>query len=163
MKVYSVTPIISMIGLAWSAAMVVYPFYLLFVVGEELRIIHISHFLQWCVITALLLFFYPRRLELDEEGQQLRYVLTRFPIPVPLDQIIEVRALPLPGYVLIRTSIVSFAFRPTVGAESFLADFNGLKRETTGAPSYGALADETAKFLTVKPGSSFAGPSTTSA
>ena len=38
----------------------------------------------------------------------------------------------------------------------FLADFNGLKRETTGAPSYGALADETAKFLTVKPGSSAA-------
>lgn len=156
---YALCPVFSIATICFTGLMVLYPFYLLYVLGEGhkdmlppfncntyygvWRIIHISHLLLWSMLMALAIICYPRRLDRDLELGEYHYVLVGFAIRVPFDRIIEVKTI-VGGYVKMSASSLPFplCFRPSAGADGFLRDHEALMASLEGQkPSgYGATA-----------------------
>uniref|UniRef100_A0A7S2HGR2 Uncharacterized protein n=1 Tax=Alexandrium andersonii TaxID=327968 RepID=A0A7S2HGR2_9DINO len=166
---YSLCPVFTILGVVFSGLMVLYPFYLLYVLGEAhkevvapfhcetsygvWRIIHVSHLLLWSALLTLGVFCYPRRLERDAEYGEYLYMLMGFTITVPFDRILDARPS-LFGYVRLSTSSLPFPlfFRPCVGADVFLKDHSLLMESLEGRKpgGYGAtLAAEAAQTVAV--------------
>jgi len=157
-RVYEVQPLLSTVAVFLSGLMVLYPFYLLYWVGESheenkqpyhcqtaygvWRIIHLSHLLLWFSVFSGTLACYPRRLLRDIELAEYQYILVGFMIRVPFHYINEVASVGwLPGYVKIAAVSLPMPLliRPAGGRETFLNEHGELMTKLAPtAMNYGA-------------------------
>jgi len=153
-----VQPMLSTVAVVLSGLMVLYPFYLLYWVGESheenkqpyhcqtaygvWRIIHLSHLLLWFSVFSGTLACYPRRLLRDIELAEYQYILVGFMIRVPFHYINEVASVGwLPGYVKIAAVSLPMPLliRPAGGRETFLNEHGELMTKLAPtAMNYGA-------------------------
>mmetsp|Transcript_65604 Transcript_65604/g.184742 ORF Transcript_65604/g.184742 Transcript_65604/m.184742 type:complete len:249 (+) Transcript_65604:91-837(+) len=173
LKEWRLVPCFHIAGLFASTLMMMYPFYLLYWVGENTtitgvmnacvltfgnwRVLHVSHLLLWALVLTFFVLTYPIALVRDEEEAVYVYVLTAGSIPIPFREIKEVRVMRnFCGYIQLVTTAVPIMMKPEIGAERFVSDYmsfhspatygaTGKEKKQPGAASPGSTATELAE------------------
>lgn len=155
LKEWRLVPCCHIAGLFASTLMMMYPFYLLYWVGENQmisgvvdacvltfgnwRVLHVSHLLLWALVLTFFVLTYPIALVRDEEEAVYVYVLTAGSIPIPFREIKEVRVMRnFCGYIQLVTTAVPIMMKPEIGAERFVSDYMSFHNPAT----YGATGKE---------------------
>eukprot|EP00927_Polykrikos_kofoidii_P047059 TRINITY_DN4115_c0_g1_i1.p1 TRINITY_DN4115_c0_g1~~TRINITY_DN4115_c0_g1_i1.p1 ORF type:complete len:313 (+),score=53.97 TRINITY_DN4115_c0_g1_i1:108-1046(+) len=143
---YRLRPLTHMTFLLLTTTLVLYPFYLVYVIGATYHdgehcfvyygqwgICACSHLVLWSTILAAQIALYPLCIERNDDNKEYRLVLLAFSLPVPYDHIKAVRPhWALPCYVIVETSLGSLTLNPWIGVQAFIRDYEDARAKAFG-------------------------------
>eukprot|EP00929_Paragymnodinium_shiwhaense_P111018 TRINITY_DN78461_c0_g1_i1.p1 TRINITY_DN78461_c0_g1~~TRINITY_DN78461_c0_g1_i1.p1 ORF type:complete len:183 (+),score=27.29 TRINITY_DN78461_c0_g1_i1:118-666(+) len=153
-QVYSLRPFLYWLLLLMTGCLVLFPFYLVYYAGKVLTggqqclavygnwgVIEASHLVLWSSIFVGAVAFYPIRLERDDDRCEFKLVTLSLQVPCPFDQIQAITTCwTLPGYINVKTTLMSFVLCPAGGAQNFVDDYEAARARTNRYGKFGPAA-----------------------